>query len=544
MSFRNAVFGIVLFYVAVSAIYAVRLPRNMDEFGTAHAVYDAVRLVPYRDYCPPKTLIAYYVFAPPLLFVGDAWNAITAAKFELVLLTAVLLMIAAFVLRRVASERAVLASLALFVLMTTFLERSMELRNDPVASLFGLASLLCLISGRPLLAGAFCALSFLSTQKGIYFVAAAEVALGAVWLRDRSMRAFRALLALNAGGALTGAAYVALWAIVASPEEILRCTFANEASLSVALTPIYDIRAQYWMQTLLRNPFFYALAAVSLVLLAREWLRRSSDAVAVVTPYAFVIVAASVWHKQPWPYFFVILVPTLFVVNTLGLDVVLQRLRDARLFVIAGVAFGILFPLARLANSIRRDNSHQKATFHLAEALLAPGESYADGLGMLYRHRQADGLPGWIDKSVYEWLRTLKPDEAGKMIEEMDRNPPKLMLWNYRMAALPKPFMQPVLRRFAPLYGNIFYYAPVVDRSPFTIAFDGSYALDSPTAVAIDGRRVAPRGIVELRKGAHSIAASSPVRLRLLPPAGIEADPDFERPRDLFGGIDYQRTRW
>ena len=64
-----------------------------------------------------------------------------------------------------------MATAALFA-MSTFLERAAELRVDMLTSLAGLVSFVLLLSRRYALAGLACGLSFLISQKGVYFFAA------------------------------------------------------------------------------------------------------------------------------------------------------------------------------------------------------------------------------------------------------------------------------------------------------------------------------------------------------------------------------------
>ena len=537
-SFDLWLLAILAFYVAVSVAYVFLFPRVMDEFATASSALDAVQQVPYRDYCPPKTVLGYYELAPLLLLIDDSWTAVTAVKLELVLLVAVALFITGRILRRFAGERAVLASLALLVVMSTFLERSMELRTDMPCALLGLASLLLLMTRRTLLAGVVCGLTFLTTQKGIYFVAAAEVALASIWIRDRTWPAFREWLLLNAGGAATAAAYIALWSIVASPAAIVRC-FYNPVAVANAVVSIYRIRAHYWTQTLVRNPFFYALAAAALLYFILPWLqRRVEHPLSVVLPYAWVMTAAAIWHKQPWPYFFVNLVSTLFVLNTFLISELIARARRdmLRAFAVTAIALGIAFPLLRLRITLRRDASMQKAMVTTAQRLLGPGEKYADGMGMLIHHEQPAQQFFWIDKPMIDYLWTLKRPELDWIAGQVDRGPTKLLIWNYRLEGLPIPLYEALQQRFAPLYGNIFYYAPVVQAPRFSLGFNGTYLVDSPAPIVIDGNKVNPRAQLALRRGEHSLSGG-PARLRLLPESGIEADPRFMAPQDLFPAI-------
>ena len=72
-------------YTVLGSIYAVRLQRNMDEFGMANIILDLVSSVPFRDFCPPKTLLGNYLLLPPFLLIADGWNALIAARMSIVM---------------------------------------------------------------------------------------------------------------------------------------------------------------------------------------------------------------------------------------------------------------------------------------------------------------------------------------------------------------------------------------------------------------------------------------------------------------------------
>jgi hypothetical protein len=116
-------------------------------------------------------------------------------------------------------------------------------------------------------------------------------------------------------------------------------------------------------------------------------------------------------------------------------------------------------------------------------------------------------------------------------VDELERNPPKLVIWNYRMAALPPILQVWVLTHYAPMYGDIFFYAPIARGPQFTIAFDGRYRIGNAPAV-IDGVSVANE--VVLHRGMHSFGGAAPLRLRLIPPAAIQADMRYAAPQNLF----------
>lgn len=526
-------------YLCLAATYAVRLQRNMDEFGTARVALSLLEKVPYRDFCPPKTLLAYYIQLPMLVALDDGWDALTAARLQMVLLWTAALVAAAFALRGIVSERSLAAALLMLGVMSNFVERSFELRADGVSAIFGLISLLCLLRARPALAGLFAALSFLATQKGIFFVAAGACALGAVLVRDRTLASLKATLAYSACSAAAAAGYLAFWAAAGSLHGLLACVFSN-SNVTVALQSRYDIRALYWGQTLLRNPGFYLLSAAGIAALSVAWPgRRSSAAEDLLAPYAVAILALALWHKQPWPYFFVNVAPTLFVVCAFALERLDARLEGkprAKLLTTALLVLGAGVPLLRLPATFSQTSDYQEALFRTGERLLDKGERYLDGTGMLYRREQASALLEWVDKPRAETVRGLSRAELRALAGEIDAAPTKLVIWNYRIAALPASLREALLARFVPLYGNIFFYAPTIDRPRFDLAFGGAYRiLGGASGLSIDGRSVAPGAVVDLARGAHTF--SGPARLLLLPPPSLEVDPLFNHPRDPFDSI-------
>ena len=84
-TFAALLVAILAFYVGVEVAYAIRAPRIADEFLIAYTVRQFGSKLAYREFAPPKTVLAFYLLLPPLRFVRDAWNAMTAAKIELVL---------------------------------------------------------------------------------------------------------------------------------------------------------------------------------------------------------------------------------------------------------------------------------------------------------------------------------------------------------------------------------------------------------------------------------------------------------------------------
>ena len=527
----------VLIYVAISTFYAFRVERNMDEFGGAWQILSMRHETPYVDFCPPKTVLSYYVYTPAIALTANIWNALTAARLETVALAAAALLFAALSLRRHLTDTAVGASLLLLVLMSNYLERSTELRADAISTIFGLIAIGFLLRDRPGLAGLSVALAFLSTQKGIYFVFAGEASVLAVMVRDRTRQALRRALLYNAAGAATGAAYFAGWAALASPARLIACTFSSSAR-RIALGHTYSNMSNYWMQTLKQNPLIYVVAAVAVLTGVALWMReRGFNAVSVTIPFAAAQFALAAWHHEPFPYFFATLAPSLLAVNAIGIDRFLS-MRKQRTVTVAAAAlfavFGIGLPLLNVARAQQHTNDYQHAIVNAAGQLLGPHDGYIDGVQMILDRRQPITDLAWIDLEQIRHLYSLSPAELTTLIHQIDAAQPKLLIWNYRMLALPPPLRSALEDRFLLLYGSIAIYAPTLRPGPFAIPFDGDYELRS--AAIIDGRTIEAHSVVPLRKGAHVLEGNS-TRLRLLPPRNMQVDPRFVAFRDPFDGI-------
>ena len=529
MAFVFGVLGITLTYLLVETRYITHFPLGADEFLDMYVLQMFRGGLPYRDFTPPKTVLAFYLDLPVFAAVGDPWRAMLAVKLEHAILAAATMFGGALVLGRRLPTAAVLGALAMLVTMSTFLERSAELHVDQIAAVFGFLSLLALIERRPMLAGLFAAGAFLSTQKGVYFVLAGQAGLLAELGRVRTARMRATWLRFTFSSAAILAAYLAFWSLFASPRTVIRDVFLDRSIVQIASTVIYTIRSHYWLQTFVQNPLFYGIAAAGAVVLLGRWPRAAEDdRFAILAPYILALSLLAAWHKQPWPYFIALVVPPLFIVNAVFLAELRHRPRAA--FVLAIIAAAI--PLARFDVTMRRDNTFQRATFTTALSLLAPNETYIDGASMIYTQEQAASEFVWLDWVRMKALRDASPAQLMPLIHRIDTARPKLMLLNYRTAALPPTLQLYARSQFAPLWGNILYYAPVIAPPVFELHFDGTYLADRPAR--IDDIDIAAGARLPLHRGWHTMRASHPIRLRLLAPPGTPFDPRFAAGGELL----------
>lgn len=526
-----------LLYLSIQIVYIEHLPLVMDEFDGANEAYQLLHLIPYRDYPPYKTVLGYYAELPPLLVTSDVWTALMLSKIWLAAINTSAILAATLALASIFSPVAALLGQVLLVFVSTFLERSSEIRVDMLTAWVGLASLLMLLRRQWFASGVLAAVSFLVSQKGVYYIVAADAAVGIYWLcESRDRRTFINALRFNAGMAATIALYIAGFAIVAGASNVMRVTFMQHGA--IALQPLYDLR-EHWVRTLTRNPLYYFGAGAGIIGLIGAWRRgRAGGTHLIAATYGAVVFALCAWHKQPWPYFFVILIPTLMVVHVAALDLIWRdaRWRTAVLGLIA--AAGIAWPLQFMPGILERDHVYQRQVIRLARAMLQDGDTYLAGNDLIWNGHQAHPELRRLAVPRLDALRELPPDRLDAIIADLQRTRPKLVIDDYRMRMLPPTLKAYLLRRFAPLWSSVNGYAPLVlpEERQFDVWFDGRYLLDAPSGNAvIDGRSYASGALIQMERGPHRNDSRTSFRLQLQPP-GLAAfqDPATRAHRAMF----------
>ena len=542
--FERVVLTACLLFLALQVIYVVRLPLVMDEFQHAASTHRLAESTPYRDFYPYKTLLGYYLQLPVLLTATRPWEALIAVKIEMALLVATSVAWAALVLGRIFDRRAVAIGLGMLLVMSTFAERSAELRVDMLTSLAGLGSLVLLLRGRAVWAGVVVALSFLISQKGIYYILAGNAALGAVWLFvDRSRRQLISCLAFNAalGAVLLG--YLGLWSLVASANDVVQATFFSHGD--IAFRQLYDNRLKYWSQTLRRNPLFYLLATLGLLRLLQSRPGGLAPRVRIgLAAYGGTLIALSLLHRQPWPYFFVLLAPTLWILAIAFLQAGMEGWRGRpptykRALVALLIGFGFLWPLTRVPVVVGRSNGYQRSTIELADRLLEDGSSYLAGTELIFDRRQRERRLAWLDIPTNRALSKRPIYELEAIRRDLAAEPPKFVVNNYRIYGLPRNLRRHLARTYEPWWGSVAIYSPAVEagEQSLRIAFAGLYEIvaTTPAVVRIGERTWRPGDQIELAAGELTMVSDRSFRLRYVPP-DVESylDPQFRQSRLLF----------
>ncbi len=529
--------GLSLVYFTIQLAYISSLPLVMDEFDGANEAYQLLHLTPYEDFRPYKTVLGYYLELPPLLLTSDPWTGLMASKIWLAGINTAVIFSVTLALSALFSPAAALTGQLLLVSMSTFLERSSELRVDMLTAWFGLAALVLLLRRGWFLAGVVGGLGFLVSQKGLYYLVAANAAGGAYWwFEARDRRTLGDLVRLNAGTVLVIAGYLTFWALVSSPWAVFSATFLSHGS--IVFSDFYELEG-HWSRTLGKNPLYYwgAVAGIAMLLAAR-WRGQVGATHLMTAVYGGVLFALCRWHKQPWPYFFVILIPTLMVVHVATLQVVFRDRRWGRVAVAAVALLGVAYPMTSMPDVLSRDNSYQRHVIRLAHAILNEGDTYLAGNDLIYDRHQAHPDLRRLGAARVEAIRQWPEPRLDALIGELEAARPKLVIEDYRMRGLPPVLLTYLGTRYDTLWSSVQVYAPVVGAGEreFDLWFGGDYRVEpSDGRVVIDGRDVDPGTLLTLARGRHHNDSTAPVRLRLVPPGwGAYADPATKQRRRMF----------
>jgi len=535
--FRWAIAALCCAFLALQLLYILRLPLVMDEFDHASHVYQLTQGLPYRDFTPAKTLLGFYLLLPALAAGTQEWISMLAMKVEIAGLTTLGLWLAALRLRRHFGAPAIVGALGLLCTQSTFLERSSELRVDMLSALAGLVSLLGLLERRPALTGAAAGCAVLMTQKGCYFVLALGGALAFQALHCRSRAVLREGCRAGAAASIVVLAYVAFWCAIGDPSKVWRGMLLGPSS--VAFDNLYELRG-YWWQTLGRNPPFYSLALIGALLLGpRSW--QATDSVrGRLWAYSLCLFGLCLWHKQPWPYFFVFLIPTLWLLGAAALEPLLaaaQRMRRVRVLfglVLAG-ALAQLVP--RLPAVLARSAEHQRGVVAAISAYLRPGETYLAGTELAWRSPHVPTLR-WLDLLALRVAAQAEPE----LLEQLRAQPPRLLVDNDRLRRLPPKLREELDRSYAGVGGNLRVYGPLLPpgEGHVDLAFAGSYRVMAAerAELRLDGGPWLRDGArLELGSGGHETELRGAARL-----VSWSDAPAFvrqtERPREaLFGAV-------
>jgi hypothetical protein len=534
--FHSILAALCLFYLALQAIYVTRLPLVMDEFAGMVTVLDHRSGIPYRDFIPYKTVLGYYIQTLPTFLTDDTWTRLIATKLFLAALNTIAIFWIAGRLATLLRPSAVIIATLMLVCMSTFLERSSELRVDMLTSIGGLAGLIWLLERRLVAAGIATGVALLISQKAAFFCLAGAAALTAEWALSRErITAIREGLLFAIGILVPLALYLTAFSLLAGPEKVFNQVFAGPSP--IAFSEAYDIR-HYWTQTVSRNPLFWGLTFLSIILLLRHFEQRL---VRMVCVYGTVILLLAIWYKQPWPYFFVIIIPTCYVLLAVFFaNTTFRDIRQRNAAAVALLILGVAYPLSRIDDNLNRDNGFQRHSIEIAEALLAEDETYFAGIELIPTRRHVPSSLKWLDVRRVAALRA--QSDYDSLIGEMRESGLKLVIFNYRVIKLPEPLLTYIRSNYKRLVGAVMIYAPTIPAgaAQTEILMPGTYRIlaSANSQIVIDGNSVAAGDAITLDLGPHHFDANEKFRLQLqTPPLPQPRHPNNIAPQFFFPNV-------
>jgi hypothetical protein len=543
---RIALVGLIAVKLAFVFVFAWHIRFVMDEFqqlGFAkylgHGFFDTFQ---------PAKAVGFQVFAKLAhLIGGDAVGILRVGRMQVALLACGTIAMVYGCARALGErpERA-LAILLILLSFSNFAERIARTRAEPLAVFFAVAALFVLLRGqrftarRIIVVGVLAGLSFLSTQKAVYF----DVALGIALIGDAVLgRRYRACATRAVWLVLGWLLPVVLYCFVfggVHPLAVAQTLFFGPLWVAAHGADVYGGLRWYVLQTLVRNAVLYALGFGGMALaLARIRTLDAKRRVALI--FSLVVTVLVFSHNQPWPYVFIMALPFVSLWALAPIDLVAQKPRQrAMVLAILAVAIGASF--VRNIEYLRYGNEQQLDVVERAEAFTGPHETYFDGVGMLPNRQEPSTL--WLD--AYYAEKTLQEGERSEAFAIFTRSPPKTVIWTYRLDKI-DPVVGALIRQsYVHVAPNIWIAGRRLAAKAseiFTVAADGSYGLyderGNPAvgAVELDGKTMSPP--FHLTAGRHRIALLSDRGDTLLLREGayagrLAAGGDYP---DIFAGV-------
>lgn len=415
---------------------------------------------------------------------------------------------------------------------SNFFERAFRIRTDTLALTFAAGSLLFLVKpsrrrSHLLLSGALMGLSFLCTQKAVYFLGAAFIALlVASWLESGWRKAFLHGLLFGTGWLAVFVGY-AIWfggtgwwrvisMVLIGPRFVLEGT-ASFSGLGMFIS-----------QTLTRNLLPYALSLAGLIIAFRHW--RSAPYPVRVALLATVITTILVFHHdQPWPYVFVWPQALLSLWVIPVADAVSGRGWLTRNQAVLALVFLATLSLPRQVRYLNHTNEEQLSVMAQAEKLLEPRSTYFDGVGMIVDRDIAGAYPGWWwDTPTIARIRTALGSGDASALNGIMKDQPKLWIINYRLLIMSDVVQKMVAGGYVRITPNLLLTGiemkPGGQETVFGCHWAGSYQLFDGNGHAVgepvtaDGG--APSKVVTLAAGLHRLRGPASTRARFLLPVG------------------------
>ena len=504
--------ALIALKLVILFVFAWKIRLVMDEFvflGNAKYLFDGA----YETYWPAKAF-GYALFFKLAHVTGwDATSILLVGRFQTALLGCATVAMTYACARALGVNRTRALAIVLVLLsFSNFMERIFRTIAEPVALFFAVAALLVVVRARPVtsraivLAGALSGLSFLATQKSVYF----NFALGVALVADAAL-ARRYLLGIQRGAwlvlgwTLPLIAYCLFFAPT-NPLPIAENLFVGPTEIAFRGGGDYGGLRQYVVQILIRNAALCALCFAG-ILLALRHVGKLPEARRIALIFSLVITVLVFAHDQPWPYVFIMALPFMALWVLVPLDRIAGNRTQSRLgWIVLGGAIAVSF--VSNVRYLRIDNPAQLELVARAEAMLGPDEKYFDGIAMLPNRKEPSTL--WLDRHFI--IRTLREGAGSEAYRILADDPPKMIIWSKRMGEIHRviaPVFDDSYVAVAPNVRLAGHRLTLGEAAIFKVPIAGTYRLYDATGrtvqgrIEVDGKALGPR--VRLTRGVHPV---------------------------------------
>lgn len=299
-------------YLLVELLYIPFGRMGADEFWFGHHIYEYTKQLPYRDFPPYKTVLGYYLLSIPMYFAETVLTPLFQIKEEIALINTALIGITAVWATRFFHFKAVILTLLIIISNQLFLVYSVDLRVDMLTSWLGLISLLLILSNRVFAAGVVLALSFLVSQKALWFFAASNIAFASYWFFvARQWQTIRTTFNFNLAILITVGLYILFWSLISTPSSVLHSLF-YEAYTQSKITWYSKIYYNCWITIMRNGPLLVLLWPLTWLSLFIPSDKTKKQRV-FIAAYASVMMLLILTYQQAFPYNMVFALPVFFI---------------------------------------------------------------------------------------------------------------------------------------------------------------------------------------------------------------------------------------
>jgi hypothetical protein len=455
------------FISLISRLYMTeRIPFIMDELvDTQIACQMAKGSNLYSDYFWPRTPLMNFLIGVYVGSGNDSFYTAVSARKLMWFGTVLIFILVYLITRRLHSYKIAIFSVLLLCSYTTFLDHSICIRADAVSTLLSLPALLVLVSPNLStilmgVAGFFLGLSFLTTQKALYFIIAFAVAFigRETLIRGINIQSLNTIVLkgiYSTLGFLLPISYFIIWLYLTNQLAPFFKSGLINAAHSGLINDTYKESTKIFLGlTIIRNPAFWFLGIWGLILHMLWGIRKKYDnstqidiqrsgSFVALSLWTFILLVLVLNHNIKFPYVFLNVAPCLAVCATLPLYYLFKttqlKKNNKSLYFLNLIFMSILFyyiiipPVLRHYNNLYPKNLTriQKAVMDRVDSITKPDDAVLDGVGMAVTRKVA--IPYSL---TARWYNERKAGAHYDIISYVIASQPKILIKNYRFKLL------------------------------------------------------------------------------------------------------------